>query len=62
MSDKCLFCRIAQGELPSRKAYEDEEILAFLNHGREILQRHIGASTGIIEPPVRVFLDGGGLV
>jgi len=29
MSDKCLFCRIARGELPSRKAYEDEEILAF---------------------------------
>lgn len=29
MSDKCLFCRIARGEVPSRKAYEDEEILAF---------------------------------
>jgi histidine triad (HIT) family protein len=29
MSDKCLFCRIARGEVPSRKAYEDEEFLAF---------------------------------
>jgi histidine triad (HIT) family protein len=29
MSAECLFCRIARGELPSRKAYEDEEILAF---------------------------------
>ena len=29
MSDNCLFCRIARGEVPSRKAYEDEEILAF---------------------------------
>ena len=29
MSDKCLFCRIARGEVPSRRAYEDEEILAF---------------------------------
>ena len=29
MSDNCLFCRIARGELPSRKAFEDEEILAF---------------------------------
>jgi histidine triad (HIT) family protein len=25
----CIFCRIARGELPSRKVYEDEEILAF---------------------------------
>ena len=29
MTDKCLFCRIARGDLPSRKAYEDEEVLAF---------------------------------
>lgn len=29
MSDKCLFCRIARGEVPSRKVYEDEEFLAF---------------------------------
>lgn len=25
----CLFCRIARGEIPARKVYEDEEILAF---------------------------------
>jgi histidine triad (HIT) family protein len=25
----CLFCRIARGELPSRKAYEDDQILVF---------------------------------
>jgi len=29
MSDKCLFCRIARGEVPSRKAYEDDQFLAF---------------------------------
>ncbi len=40
----------------------DEEILALLHHRREILERHIGAGAGIIEPPVRVFLDRGGLV
>ena len=28
MSD-CIFCRIVRGEIPARKAYEDEEILAF---------------------------------
>lgn len=25
----CLFCRILAGEIPSKKAYEDERILAF---------------------------------
>jgi histidine triad (HIT) family protein len=29
MTEKCLFCRIARGEVPSRKAYEDDEVLAF---------------------------------
>lgn len=28
MSD-CIFCKIISGELPARKAYEDEELLAF---------------------------------
>ena len=25
----CLFCKIARGEIPSRKAYEDDEVYAF---------------------------------
>lgn len=25
----CLFCRIARGEIPCRKVYEDDDILAF---------------------------------
>ena len=25
----CLFCRIVRGELPAKKVYEDEEVLAF---------------------------------
>jgi histidine triad (HIT) family protein len=25
----CIFCRIVRGEIPSRKVYEDEHILAF---------------------------------
>ena len=28
MSD-CLFCKIARGELPSKKAFEDDEVLVF---------------------------------
>jgi histidine triad (HIT) family protein len=27
--ENCIFCRIARGELPSRKAYEDDELVAF---------------------------------
>ncbi len=27
--DSCLFCKIAAGEIPSQKLYEDESVLAF---------------------------------
>lgn len=27
--EDCLFCKIAEGKIPSTKVYEDEEILAF---------------------------------
>lgn len=27
--DNCIFCKIIAGEIPSNKAYEDEDILAF---------------------------------
>jgi len=27
--NECLFCKIARGEIPSRKLYEDDEVLAF---------------------------------
>jgi len=26
---ECIFCRIARGEIPSRKVYEDEDVFAF---------------------------------
>lgn len=28
-NDRCLFCRIAAGEIPARKAYEDDDVYAF---------------------------------
>lgn len=27
--DNCIFCKIINGEIPSKKVYEDDEILAF---------------------------------
>jgi histidine triad (HIT) family protein len=29
--DKCIFCRIVRGDLPSNKVYEDEHYIAFLD-------------------------------
>lgn len=31
MTDDCLFCRIARGELPAHVLYEDDEVMAFLD-------------------------------
>ena len=28
-NDRCLFCRIASGEIPAKKAYEDDDVYAF---------------------------------
>lgn len=29
MSDNCIFCKIVRGEIPCRKVYEDDDVLAF---------------------------------
>lgn len=29
MSENCIFCKIVRGEIPCRKVYEDDELLAF---------------------------------
>ncbi len=29
MSSDCIFCKIAAGEIPCRKVYEDDELIAF---------------------------------
>jgi histidine triad (HIT) family protein len=46
----CIFCKIVRGEIPSKKVYEDEEILAFHDiqpvapvHFMLIPKRHIGS-------------------
>ncbi len=52
----CLFCKIAAGEIPSRKVYEDEQIFVFYDiepqapvHFLVIPKRHI-SSVGEITP------------
>ena len=29
MSDDCIFCKIARGEIPSKQVYEDEDVYVF---------------------------------
>ena len=48
--DNCIFCKIARGEIPSKKVYEDAEIFAFHDinpqapvHFMVIPKRHIAA-------------------
>ena len=36
----CLFCKIAAGEIPSTKVYEDEKCLAFMDIG-PVVQGHV---------------------
>ena len=53
MSD-CLFCKIAAGEIPSKKVYEDEQVYAFYDidpqaptHFLVIPKTHIASVSGI---------------
>lgn len=55
MSD-CLFCKIAAGEIPSKKVYEDDKILAFYDiapmapvHVLVIPKAHIDSVAAITE-------------
>jgi len=59
--DKCLFCKIARGDIPSRKVYEDDDVFAFhdINPARPvhilvIPKRHITslATTTEADTPV----------
>ncbi len=55
MSD-CIFCKIAAGEIPSKKVYEDERVLAFYDldpqapvHILIIPKEHIASAADITE-------------
>jgi histidine triad (HIT) family protein len=50
MSTDCLFCKIVRGDIPSRKIYEDDDVLAFHDihplapvHFMIIPKRHIAS-------------------
>ena len=45
----CLFCKIVQGQIPSKKVHEDEHIYAF--HAI-LIRREVSALSAIPEPKV----------
>jgi len=52
----CIFCKIVAGEIPSKKAYEDDKVLAFYDinplapiHILVIPKEHIRSAAGINE-------------
>ena len=52
----CVFCKIAKGEIPSKKAYEDDQILAFYDldpqapvHILLISKAHIASANELTE-------------
>jgi histidine triad (HIT) family protein len=54
--DNCLFCRIARGEIPAKKVYEDDDLLAFHDinpqrpvHVLVIPKRHITSLAHAVE-------------
>ncbi len=60
--DNCLFCKIARGEIPSRKVYEDDEIFAFhdINPARPvhilvIPKRHVTSLATVTEADTPVL-------
>ena len=61
MSD-CIFCKIVAGEIPSKKLYEDEDVIAFWDiapqapvHFLVIPKKHIAGPTDVTEPDDRVI-------
>ncbi len=60
----CLFCKIAAGEIPSKKLYEDEKILAFYDiqpqapvHFLVIPKNHIDGADAINEENADIVRD-----
>ncbi|GEK91451.1 HIT family protein [Alkalibacterium kapii] len=51
--DDCIFCKIIEGEIPSRKVYEDDDVIAIL----DISQVTKGHTLVISKEHVRNILD-----
>ena len=62
MAENCLFCKIIQGDIPSDKLYEDDEMLAFRDiaptapvHFLVIPKKHISGPSAVAEEDERLI-------
>ncbi|MBA2351606.1 MAG: histidine triad nucleotide-binding protein [Burkholderiales bacterium] len=60
--DNCLFCKIVRGEIPSKKIYEDDDVLAFHDiqpvaavHFMLIPKRHVDSLASVDESHQQVL-------
>ncbi len=60
----CIFCKIAKGEIPSSKLYEDSSFLSFLdiapaNHGHSLVipKKHYETLIDIPEPELKLLIS-----
>ncbi len=60
--DDCIFCKIIAGEIPSKKLYEDDEVLAFWDispqapaHFLVVPKKHIPAPVDVTEDDEKVI-------
>ncbi len=60
--DDCIFCKIIAGDIPSKKLYEDDEILAFWDispqapaHFLVVPKKHIPAPVDVTEADEKVI-------
>jgi histidine triad (HIT) family protein len=51
--DNCIFCKIARGEIPSKKLYEDEEIVGF--HFMLMPKKHLASLSDATMDDVNVL-------
>ena len=61
---KCLFCSIINGDIPSKKVYEDENVYAFLDinpqapvHALVVPKKHIGSADEVTAENACVIAD-----
>jgi histidine triad (HIT) family protein len=54
--DNCIFCKIVRGEIPSKKIYQDDEVIAFHDirplasvHFMVVPNQHIGSLAEVTE-------------
>lgn len=57
MSDSCIFCRIAAGQVPASFVYQDDEVVAFPDlrpqapvHVLVVPRRHVGSLAELDDP------------